>query len=239
MSVETGNPTLRPTLSDNVRVGYTYSGYAFSLLGAHDRYPIVRYQLSESPDRDLMYVAPQNMAWQNSLSLQTTLPARIFTWYTINVNVIGSLRQFRLSHTEEKLQKSYFTWSLNSSHTVTLPHQYYIELSGWYNARQYDGSKRFQAFGTLNAGVKKELKSNKGTIQLTVTDIFRSIHYTNNFGTLTREAFNIQSHVIYRPESAHAQIVKITYTRTLGRSTSSRQNRSNDTKDESDRIRRD
>jgi len=238
MSVETGNPTLRPTLSDNIKIGYTYSGYAFSVLATHDSYPIVRYQLSESPSRDLMYVAPQNMAWQNSLSLQTTLPIKPFSWYIINLNLIGSLRQFKLNHTEEKLEKSYLTWSLNSSHTVTLPQQFYLELSGWYNALQYDGSKRLQPFGTVNAGLKKELKKNGGAFQLTVTDIFRSIHYTNNYGTLTREAFDIRSHVTYLPESAHAQIVRLTYTRTLGKATTNRQPHANDSKDERDRIRK-
>jgi len=239
MSVETGNPTLRPTLSDNIKVGYTYSGYGLSLLATHDSYPIVRYQLSESPARDLMYVAPQNLAWQNSVSLQTTLPFKPLAWYTMNVTATGSLRQFKLNHTEEKLEKSYLTWSLNSSHTITLPQRYYLELSGWYNAGQYDGSKRLQAFGTVNAGLKKELGTRGGALQLTVTDIFKSIRYTNNYGTLTREAFDIKSHVVYRPESARAQIVKLTYTITLGKTSTTRRSHVNDTKDESERIRKD
>lgn len=239
MSVETGNPTLLPTLTDNLKVGYVYSGYAFSILASRDNHPIVRYQLSDSPAHDLMYVAPQNMAWQNNLTLQATTPIKATPWWTMSYTAAGSLRQFKLEHTQEKLEKTYLTYTLNGSHTINLPAKLYLEISGWYNAFQFDGSKRLQAFGTLNAGLKKELKNNAGSFQLTVSDILKSIRYSNSYGYLTPEVFAIRSNVVYRPESANAQIIKLTYTRPFGKTgTKEQQPRANTSKDERDRIRK-
>src|SRR5690606_32656707 len=112
MSVGTGNPSLQPTLTNNIRAGITYKGYSLSLLASRNDHPIVLYQLSESPAGDIMYNNPQNMDYQNNLTLQTDLPITFTHWWTMNLSISGGLRQFKLSHTEEKLVKTYLTTNL-------------------------------------------------------------------------------------------------------------------------------
>lgn len=239
MSVMTGNPVLRATITNNLKLGYTYSGYSFSILASRDDYPIVRYQLSENAERDLMYVAPQNMVYQNSLTFQTDLPFKITPWWSMSYGFVGGLRQFKLSHTKEPFEKTYFASSVNGSQTIELPNSFSLEISGWYNSFQFDGSKKLEGFGTLNAGIKKDLNKDRGSIQLTVADLFKSIHYTSSYGILTEEAFSIKSHVVYKPESAHNSIVKLTYTRSFGNSgMKDRKSRSAVSDDERSRIRR-
>jgi iron complex outermembrane receptor protein len=239
MSVMAGNPTLRATITNNVKLGYTYNGYSFSVLASRDDYPIVRYQLAENAESDLMYVAPQNMAYQNSLTFQTNLPFKITRWWNMSYGFVGGLRQFKLSHTKDPFWQTYLASAVNSSHTIELPNSFSLEISGWYNSFQFDGSKKLDGFGTLNAGIKKELNKDRGSIQLTVTDLLKSIHYTSTYGSLTEEAFSIKSHVVYKPESAHNRIVKLTYTRSFGNSRmKDRKSRNAVSDDERNRIRR-
>jgi len=63
-------------------------------------------------------------------------------------------------------------------------------------------------------GVKKEL--GKGSLKLSVADIFRSGSYKSDLGLLTTDAFNSKVHVIYDGESRMMPIVKFTYYRPFG-----------------------
>lgn len=238
MSVSTGNPSLKPTVTHNLKAGLMLRDYSFSLTASRDDHPIIYYQQKESPTRDLMYLAPQNMVYQNSLMLQATLPFTITSFWTMNYSLNGGLRQFTLDHTREKLQKTYFTYSLNGNQTFLLPWNLSLEVSGWYNSLQYEGSKKIQGFGVLNAGIKKELKGNGGSFQFTVSDLFQSMKVRGAFGTLTEEAFELQANYVYRGESARARIVKFSYTRVFGNVKSGARSRAAVSKDERDRIRK-
>jgi len=239
MSVSTGNPSLRPTISNNLKIGYTYNGYAFSLQASRDDHPIVLYQQKESPARDLMYLQPQNMAYQNNLTFQASLPFTINNWWSMSYSVVGGLRQFKLDHTLEKLRKTYFAYTLNGSQTFMLPGNFSVEVSGWYNSAQYEGSKKVRGFGMLNAGVKKDLNHHWGSLQLAVTDLLKSMRVNGFFGTLTEEAFSLQAEYTYKAESASYRIVKLTYTKTFGNTKmKSRDSRGAVSTDERERIRK-
>jgi iron complex outermembrane recepter protein len=97
-----------------------------------------------------------------------------------------------------------------------LPAGFSAELSGLYHSLSYDGSRRVKGFGVLNAGVKKELKKNGGSFQLSVSDILSTERYILNYGTLTEEAFSIRNHVAFYPESVAFPIIKLTYSRSFG-----------------------
>jgi iron complex outermembrane receptor protein len=239
MSVATGNPSLRPTISNSLKIGYTFNGYSFSLQASRDDHPIVLYQQKESPARDLMYLQPQNMAYQNNLTLQASLPFTVNNWWSMSYSVVGGLRQFKLDHTLEKLRKTYFAYTVNGSQTFALPANFSLEVSGWYNSFQYEGSKKVRGFGMLNAGIKKDLSHHSGSLQLTVTDLLKSMRVNGFFGALTEEAFSLKAEYTYRAESASYRIVKLTYTKTFGNTKMrSRDSRGAVSTDERERIRK-
>jgi iron complex outermembrane recepter protein len=238
MSVGTGNPSLKPTVTSNIKLALLVQGYSFSVLASRDDNPIVLYQLNEAPARDLMYNNPQNMAYQDNLMFQTNIPITFTKWWNMNINVVGGLRKFKLLHTDAQIEKTYSALSFNGRQTFTLPWDVSLEISGWYNSRQYEGSKKIDGMGMLNAGIKKDLKNDRGSIQLSVTDLLQSMRVSGYFGTVTEEAFSVKAHFIYGAESFDDRIVRLTYSRTFG-SGKQRNDRSGVSKDERDRIRKD
>ncbi|NIJ54786.1 TonB-dependent receptor [Dyadobacter arcticus] len=238
MSVMTGNPTLRPTITNNLKFGFNYTGYSFSLTASRDKNPIVLYQLDDTNARDLLYQAPQNMVYQNNLTFQANLPISITKWWNMSFTGIGGLRQFKLDHTRDKMEKTYAAYNFNGNQVFSLSGGVSFELSGWYNSVAYEGSKRIRGFGMLNAGLKKELKNNGGSFQLAVSDIFKSMRVKGNFGGLTREAFDLTANFVYVSESARTRIVKLTYSRSFGNNKVKSQGSRTTSKDESDRIRK-
>jgi hypothetical protein len=63
---------------------------------------------------------------------------------------------------------------------------------------------------------KKELDNNKGSFQLSVTDLLSSASYYSYIGNLTRDAFNSQVYVRYNGESRNFPFIKLTYYRSFG-----------------------
>ncbi|MBO9202097.1 MULTISPECIES: outer membrane beta-barrel family protein [Niastella] len=234
--VATGNSLLKPTITNNLKLGYTYVGYSVAVLLSRDNYPIARYQMVSNAAGDLLVLSPQNVRYQNNLTLQTNLPFTIGNWWSMNYGFAGGWRKFRLEHTPQPAEKSYFGYSLNFSEQFTLPKHFSLEFAGWYNSRSYDGSKEVAGFGAINGGVKKEFSKNKGVLQLSVQDIFKTLRITSYFGAVTDEVFNLKSKVPFSTESARSPIFKITYTRSFGTGSAKTRSNAGGSADERGRI---
>jgi len=235
-AVYTGNPFLQPTITNNIKLGYSYKAWSFSLLFSRDDNAIERYQLTESPARDMLYISPQNLDWQNNIMMQATLPFKINSWWSMNYGFAGGIRQYKVSYTKTAFEKTYFGYSLNFSQAFKLPSNFSLEVSGWYNNSSYNGTRKQDGFGVLNAGVKKELKKNAGSLQLSVSDILMNERYNIHYGTITQEAFSIKSYVSFNTESAMFPIIRLTYSRSFGGGINQRR-QINGAQDEKERIR--
>ncbi|HKZ64931.1 MAG TPA: outer membrane beta-barrel family protein, partial [Chitinophagaceae bacterium] len=238
-AVYTGNPLLKPTITNNIKLGYNYKGYTFSLLFSRDDYPIARYQLTQKPAGNLLYISPQNPAYQNNLTFQTNLPWKVNNWWNMSYGFVGGLRQFKLDHTIQRVKKTYFSYNLNFNQTFKLPKNFSVELSGWYSSLFYNGSVKLEGLGMLNAGIKKELKNSGGAFQLSVSDLIRTMRFKGSYGTLTEEVFSIKNHLIFYTESGRYSTIKFTYSRSFGNNkTKAQTQRSTGPADERDRIRK-
>jgi outer membrane receptor protein involved in Fe transport len=228
VSVFTGNPLLKPTITHNLRFGYNNHDYLFSLLFSHDDAPILGTQVTTGPVNGVVYLRPENADWQNSITLQATIPIKINDWSDMNYTFTGGIRQYRISFTPRPFEKTFFAGSFNFSENFKFQHGFSVELSGYYNSPSYSSNWRAYANTIVNLGVKKELGEGKGSLKLSVADVFRGSSYQSDLGLLTTDAFNSKVHVIYYGESRLATIVKIAYYCPFG---------SNKTKNQKDRDR--
>jgi iron complex outermembrane receptor protein len=235
-AVYTGNPFLKPTITNIIKLGYNYKTYSFSLQFSTDANAIVRYQLTESPARDMLFISPQNLKKLNTITFQTTLPLKVNNWWTMNYGFAGGIRQYKADYTKQPFEKSYFGYSLNFNQAFKMPGDLSAEVSGYYHSLSFDGSRKVKGFGVLNAGIKKELKNNGASFQISVSDILRKERYIIDYGSFTEEAFSIKSHVSFYPESSRFPIIKLSYSRLFGNNKAKVQ-RSAVTNDEQERIR--
>jgi outer membrane receptor protein involved in Fe transport len=214
VSVFTGNPLLKPAITRNLKFGYNTNGYLFSLLFSRDDDPILGTQVTTGPVEGVVYLRPENGDWQNSITLQATIPVKISNWWDMNYTFTGGLRQYKISFVPRPFEKTFVYGSLNFSENFKFQHGFSAELSGFYNSPSYSSNWRAYSNTMVNLGLKKEL--GKGSLKLSVTDIFRSGSYKSDLGLLTTDAFNSKVHVVYNGESQMAPIVKLTYYRPFG-----------------------
>ncbi|MBS0029676.1 TonB-dependent receptor domain-containing protein [Chitinophaga sp. 22321] len=239
-AVYSGNPLLRPTINSTVKLGYNYGGYSLAVLLSRENHPIARYQLTQRAAANLLYVSPQNLVYQNSITLQAYAPWKLNDWWSMNAGFTGGLKQFKLDYTKATLSKTYFAYSLNASELFELPANFAFELSGWYNSMSYNGTIKVAGFGALNAGIKKTLMKDWGSLQLSWTDILRTVQINTYYGTLTEEAFSIRNHVSIHTESGASSLLKLTYSRSFGAAgIKSQPKRNAAAGDEGNRVRRD
>ncbi len=214
VSVFTGNPLLKPTITRNLKFGYNYRDYLFSILFSRDDDPILGTQVTTGPVKGVVYLRPENADWRNSMTLQATIPVKINDWWSMNYTFTGGLRQYKISFTPQHFEKTFLSGSFNFSENFKLQHGFSAELSGYYNSPSYDATWRAYSNTVVNLGVKKQL--GKGSLKLSVTDIFRSGSYKSDLGLLTTDAFNSKVHIVYYGESRMTPIVKLTYYRSFG-----------------------
>lgn len=221
-SINTGNPLLKPTITYNLKTGYDLQGYSFSVLLSRDEDPIARNQFAYSPDRTQSDVSPQNLLYQNYLTFQVGAPVNVGDWLKMNYGFVGGWRKFSEDYTASALTHSYFAYSLNGSQTYQIALRLSFELSGYYNSLAYNGTRRQDGVGVLNAGIRQVFKNNQGSLQLSVADVLKTGAISSYFGTLTEEAFDLKSHVIYHPESSKYTLIKMSYSRSFGGTATSR-----------------
>ena len=235
VSVFTGNPALKPTITYNLKLAYNQGNYLFSVLYSRDINPILGFQIMTGPTSGLVYLRPENGDWQNNFLLQATIPIKPAAWWEMSYGFVGGLHQYKISYFPQLLQKSYFSYNINFTESFKLPRNYAIELSGYYNSSAYDSNSNSSPNAAINLGFKKELPNQNGSFQLSVADVFSSVIYRAKIGQLTTDAFNTDVRVSYQPESRFFPIIKLSYSRSLGtNSKASRKNKGTD--DEQKRL---
>lgn len=232
-AVFTVNPFLKPTITSNLKAGYSWKGYSFSLVPGRDDDPIFGWGLTTEPGSNLVYIRPVNLDWQNNLNLELNLPFHIGNWWTMSYGFTGGWRQYRIGFIPTPVEKTGFGYSINFHENFRLSPQLSAEVSGWYEGKNYEATNKNLGTGQLNVGVKKDL--GKGALQFTVTDVFRSLNYKTYVGVVGKDAFDSHNYLSYDPESRKFPLLRLTYSRSFGSTTQSR-TRSDRAREEKDRI---
>lgn len=235
ISYFTGNPLLKPTITNNLKAAYHFHGYAVSVLLSRDDHPILQGQITPGGNGDLVYISPQNIRYQNNVTFETNIPVKATRWWTMNYGFVGGWRQYKLDYLANAFVKAFLSYSANFSQSLRFTESFSAEVSGWYNSSSYGGNARVRGFGAVNAGIKKELRK-KGIIQFSVTDLFRTMNIRNSIGVLAEDAFHTRANISYNAESRRFPIMKLTYSRSLGGVRSQRKQDSS-TAEERDRVR--
>ena len=218
-AIFTGNPLLNPAITNTLQMDYNYLGFNIGVSVQEEANPILRNQFTSTPQNDILIVSPKNGDYQKSANLYLTVPWQWAQWAKLNVNGTSSFRKYRISYIPDPAEKSYFFQSLNFNQSIELPFEMDMEFSGWYNFPSYNGSHITKGFGIVNFGLTKKLKNDWGTLQFTITDLFKSFNvYTHN-GGMAPVVFNIDTKSRYRDESSFSRIFRVSYSKSFGNRT--------------------
>lgn len=213
-----GNPLLKPTLTDVVKAEFNRKKLNTGLSFQYDLYPVLRYQITSNETKEIGISSPQNLDYQKSINLFINYSFQLATWWKIAAGSTTSLRNYKVSYSLQPAEKTYIFQTLNSTQNIQLPRNFEVELAGWYNFPYYEGTNSLRGFGVVNLGIAKKLKDDKGTFQLSFPDLFRSFSVHTHISGMTPIAFNINSRSNWRDETSLYQVFRFTYSRSFGKS---------------------
>jgi outer membrane receptor protein involved in Fe transport len=215
-----GNPALFPAISDAIQGSYTFKdAYIFSLKYTQSRNVIATLQPHLNPSTNQIYYYPENMARQNTLSLTTSLPIAVSSWWQSQNNLTGLYQKLTTTYQGQPINQKVYTLQLTSSHTIKLPRRFTAEVTGFYQSPSVTGLYRTRASGQVMVGIQKLLHADKGTLRLSVSDLF----WTNIYSTQSNvPALNLNDRATYHFEP---RVVRVTYLRNFGSQTVKAANR--------------
>jgi iron complex outermembrane recepter protein len=181
---EKGNPYLKPQYTNNFEIKYTYR-YALNIaLGYNhtkDYSQTITYQTGEKTTGTQDNIGSLDNAYVN-----ISAPMPITKWWEGYANITGFYNHYKGKLPSGILNEKTFGLNYYIQQNFKLGKGWSTQVSSWFNAGTKAAIFKTAAFGSVDFGVKKIILKDKGSIRLTVNDMFNTQCYkqTVNFGNM-------------------------------------------------------
>ncbi|MCB9080772.1 MAG: TonB-dependent receptor [Lewinellaceae bacterium] len=187
LTFEQGNPFLRPEYANIVELSHTFKYKLNTKLSySHTRDQITRF--TDTSGVSATYITWLNLSDQYTYSLNVSAPLPIKEWWSTYTSVTGSHSRNKADYGEGKTVDLEATaFNIYTQHSFRLPHDWTLELSGWYNSPSlWGGTFEMNAMWNVDFGVQKKIMDGRGNLRLAVSDIFKTTNWwgTSKFGVL-------------------------------------------------------
>lgn len=186
-----GDPYIRPALSYSLELSHIYQHKLITTLYAsRTAWPIVEV-LQPSPTEHRTTIQTQkNLIASFNYGISGSYQLQPATWwqFTTNINIYYVRYQGNIAATS--LNDGRFTFDVNTTNSILLPHNWSAEVGGFYQAPQLYGYMSLRPVWMLNAGLQKNFWNKRATARLNITDVFwrgfprgtsHYLHYTESF----------------------------------------------------------
>ncbi|MEO5681244.1 MAG: outer membrane beta-barrel family protein [Chitinophagaceae bacterium] len=224
---DAGNPFLKPMLSHNIELAYSYKELIkITLMYGHTKDYFIG---TTERQNDILIERPGNAGKYISRGLSLELSKNIVKWWTVNFygDVLNDHYQGQLYGSN--LDTSAFLASASINNQFKLGKGWSAELNANYQSQKLEGQTVTNAVGQVSAGVRKSILNNKAAIRLNVRDIFYSIKYTNrvtNIRLVEQLTRNIND----------TRFVNLTFSYQFGKRTKQRDHERTSADNEKDRV---
>jgi len=204
-----GNSGLQPAFSNIFKTDYLYKSFVLSVSYTKEDGSIANFQPKVSKDNKQIY-ASENLDNIKTLNISISLPFTITKWWNMQNNIQGNWQQLNATFSKGPFSVEQINYSFNSSQNFTLPKNYSVELSGFYQSKGLFGATVFKSFGMANFGLQKRFGENNNKLRFAITNLFNGGVAR---GTTDIPAENIFVNINLRFEQ---RTYKLTYSQSFG-----------------------
>ena len=175
-----GNTGLRPQYTNTVGLTFVYK-YKLTTTLNYSHVKDVFTQLVDTADRSKAFLTKQNLATQDITSLNISYPLQ-GRWYTLFANVNTYYSAFKANFGSGRtVNVNVFAVNVFAQQSIRLGGGWTAELSGFYSSPAiWQGTFKTSGIGNIDGGFQKTVLQKKGTIKVSVSDIFNTLHWAAN-----------------------------------------------------------
>ena len=170
-----GNPDLQPQFTHSAKLSYTFKQKYILSAGYSTTGEQYTQVFKQDDATKITVVTWENLSKTENMDMTFVIPVEFAKWWRMNTNMTTFYMRYRSPLYGGMLDKSQFSFRGNMNHTFTLPKDWSAELTGMYQSKTVYGVGIFNARGSVDAGIQKQLFNNKLTIKAGVTDIFKTL----------------------------------------------------------------
>ncbi|AYD49131.1 TonB-dependent receptor domain-containing protein [Arachidicoccus soli] len=222
-----GNPFLQPQFTNSFEVSDSYKGYIATLNYSHTNNVITQI-IKQNDATHTAYETSANLNTINNINLGFTIPIHITHWWISNnyANVFRKMLKGEISN--GRFSQGITSFGFNSENTFTLPDDFKIELSGYYNSRTTHSVWVVDPQYSISGGIQKSFWHKQATLKLNINDLFNTQQYS---GKLIYQNIDFRLHNVWE-----SRRVGLTFTYNFGNKNIKSANHNSSIEDEQNRI---
>ncbi len=179
-----GNPFLKPTFSYNFELTHTYKNFLTTAL----EYSITHDLINETNEQrgTIYYSRPGNFGKQIAYGVSVNGTFKFTKWWTLQLYTEVKNLSFKAVIYDQILDEGRFYYYIGPTNQFSITKNLSAELSGSYQSRILVTQFLIIPVWQMRAGLAQKIWKGKGTVRLSVSDIF----YTNQPGGDIRNIAN-------------------------------------------------
>jgi len=203
-----GNPFLDPQYTNNIELSHIYKGkYTTTASYSHTSGYTTQIFRTEG---ETTILTQDNLGTRQNFGVSETMNLSFSKWWTatlsanVNYQIVDGV-----TSTSEKIHTEGWNGQLNMNNQFRFKKGWSAELSGFYNSKEVEGQFSIQPFGQVSIGGGKQIMKSKGTIKLSLRDIFYTqvIHGQILYG-------NVEEHFI---QSRDSRLINVSFVYRFGK----------------------
>ncbi len=177
---QVGNPDLKPQFSHSVELSHTYNNFLNTTLNYYKATDLINDVIEQNDATKETFVKKNNIASQQQIGLAISAQVPVKKWLSLNIygNVSNNVYKGYINNSNVKLSSTFAVGNVSADFTFNKGWK--ASVDGFYRSKGLEGIFNINGIGAMNAGVSKTVMQNKGTLKLSIKDIFWSQNATGS-----------------------------------------------------------
>ncbi|MDR3695372.1 outer membrane beta-barrel protein [Mucilaginibacter sp.] len=224
-----GNPQLKPAYSNNIELSYTYNKTFVATLYSNIITNADDFNFYEQNDTSKVNISTNvNFGTVYNYGLRLFVPVTFTNWWNNNFYLNAGYQRYVAYATYGNLNKGTPDIIVDISMHFIVSKTISAELLSHYESPSFYGVNQFKAYYNENAGISEQLFNKKGSLKLSVTDIFNTLR--------DRAHTNYQNLDMSTVDKKESQVITLTFTYRFGKISVKSTSRHTGNEDEKKRL---
>ncbi|MBP6431170.1 MAG: TonB-dependent receptor [Ferruginibacter sp.] len=173
-----GNPFLKPMYTNTLELSHTYKQFLTTTLNLSRSKDLFGETFDER--NNAIIIKKSNFGVMNDVSLAVSAQVPVKKWWMAQIYTEGRYNQYKGFINDENVNIEASTFLVNITNQFTFKKGWSAELSGFYRTKGLEGQIQIKGLGQATGAVQKQVLKNKGTLKLSVRDMFNTMRPKGN-----------------------------------------------------------